>query len=295
MVQAISCPDRVLIQRFLLGKVSAAEADQVETHLARCKTCEQLLDTLYSRDAELEGMKPYSLSKIPAGEQLVIDALIGKMKDLKSPRANAIHATSTLDFQRSDPATDPTIDPTVPSQSGDDEISSLLSPPEQEGEIGRLGSYRILKVLGAGGMGVVFQAEDPQLQRMVALKIMKPAMSRNPCYRERFLREARTMALIEHDHIVPIFQVGEDREILFLALPMLKGETLEDRIAKVNFLGWLEILRLAGEIAKGLAAAHDLGIIHRDIKPSNIWLEAGTDRVKILDFGLAAPHQRRGA
>jgi hypothetical protein len=288
MAQAVSCPDRLQLQHFLLGKVSVAEADQIETHLAHCTTCEHLLDTLYSRDVELEGVGPISPSKVHGAEQVVIDGLISKLKQLRSPRASVGQDTLALDGNRGDPSSEPTVDPALPAPI-DDEITTLLSPAEQVGEIGRLGSYRILKILGVGGMGVVFQAEDPTLQRMVALKVMRPAMGRNKHYRARFLREARAMAALEHDHVVPIFQVGEDRDILFLALPMLKGETLEDRIAKVKFLGWPEILRIAGEIAKGLAAAHGLGIVHRDIKPSNLWLEAGADRVKILDFGLAHP------
>jgi serine/threonine protein kinase len=169
----------------------------------------------------------------------------------------------------------------------------FLSPPRAADEIGRLGSYRILKVLGKGGMGVVFLAEDPQLQRTVALKAMLPEVANKASARERFLREARATAKIEHDHIVTIFQVGEERGVPFLAMQLLKGMTLEDFLRKKQPKTGLplpveQILKLGREIAKGLAAAHDKGLIHRDIKPANIWLDAtAAGRVKILDFGLA--------
>jgi len=169
----------------------------------------------------------------------------------------------------------------------------FLSPPQAAGEIGRLGSYRILKVLGKGGMGVVFLAEDPTLQRTVALKAMLPELANKASAKERFLREARATAKIEHDHIVTIFQVGEERGVPFLAMQLLKGMTLDDFLKKKQAktgmpLALEQILKLGREIAKGLAAAHDKGLIHRDIKFANIWLDATAGgRVKILDFGLA--------
>jgi hypothetical protein len=164
---------------------------------------------------------------------------------------------------------------------------AFLAPARGPGEIGRLGNYRVLGVLGAGGMGIVLLAEDVGLQRQVALKAMKPAMAASADYRQRFLREARTAAAIEHDHIVTIYQVGEDRGVPFLAMKLLRGESLEERLNRVKRLGVAEVLRVGQEIAEGLAAAHERGLIHRDIKPANVWLEEGTDRVKIVDFGLA--------
>jgi len=168
----------------------------------------------------------------------------------------------------------------------------FLNPPQGPGEIGRLGSYRVLKTLGKGGMGRAFLAEDPQLQRTVALKVMLPVAAKKAASRERFLREARATAKIEHDHIVTIYQVGEDRGVPYLAMQLLKGMTLEDLLKKKQGktgmpLGLEQIMKLGREIAKGLAAAHEHNLIHRDIKPANIWLDATAGgRVKILDFGL---------
>jgi WD40 repeat protein/serine/threonine protein kinase len=167
------------------------------------------------------------------------------------------------------------------------EIYAFLAPPQAPDEIGRLGPYRVLQVLGAGGMGVVFRAEDPRLARPIALKAMLPTLATSDSARQRFLREARAAAALKHHHIVIIHQVGEDRGVPFLAMEFLEGEPLDARLQREGKLPVAEVLRLGGEIALGLAAAHRRDFIHRDIKPANIWLEAETGRVKILDFGLA--------
>ncbi len=163
----------------------------------------------------------------------------------------------------------------------------FLAPAQAPDEIGRLGPYRVLKVLGAGGMGVVFQAEDLHLERLVALKAMQPALASQPLARERFFREARAAAGLKHPHVVTIFQVGEDRGVPFLAMEFLEGESLDGRLKRQARLAVPEVLRIGREMAQGLAAAHDKGLVHRDIKPANLWLEEPAGRVKLLDFGLA--------
>lgn len=198
---------------------------------------------------------------------------------------------------------------------------AFLAPPQAAGELGRLGPYRVIRVLGQGGMGVVFVGEDTRLGRQVALKAMLPDMATKPAAKERFLREARTAATLEHDHIVAIYQVDEDRGVPYIAMPLLKGISLEDWLRRRpdQPLPVPAVLKLARETASGLAAAHVHGMIHRDIKPANIFLQSvvrgpssvvkektpdsgsfvglslttdqglrTTDyRVKILDFGLA--------
>jgi hypothetical protein len=173
-----------------------------------------------------------------------------------------------------------------PARSANREQYDFLTPARVPDELGRLGPYRVLQVLGAGGMGVVFRAEDPQLARLVALKAMLPALAISETARERFLREARATAAIKHDHIVTIYQVGEDHDVPFLAMEFLEGESLDVRLKREGKLPVADVLRIGREIALGLEAAHKRELIHRDIKPANIWLEAETGRVKILDFGL---------
>jgi serine/threonine protein kinase len=183
-------------------------------------------------------------------------------------------------------ATEDTAPPVV--ERSDTRPYPFLAPPQGVDELGRLGTYVVRKVLGVGAMGVVFQAEDPQLKRPVALKVMKPSLAAFAEYHRRFLREAQLAAAIEHDHIVTIYQVGEDGGVPYLAMKLLQGETLEDRLSQIpGGLALSEVLRIGREVAEGLEAAHERSLVHRDIKPANIWLEAGRDRVKIVDFGLA--------
>ncbi len=167
------------------------------------------------------------------------------------------------------------------------EEAAFLTPPQEADEVGRLGRYRVLAVLGRGGMGVVFKAEDSQLGRAVALKVMLPALAATPSARERFFREARAAAALKHPHVVTIYQVGEDRGAPFLAMELLEGESLDARLEREGRLPVPDVLRIGREIAQGLAAAHAKGVIHRDVKPGNLWLEAPHGHVKVLDFGLA--------
>jgi serine/threonine protein kinase len=163
----------------------------------------------------------------------------------------------------------------------------FLDPPRADGEIGRLAGYTVHKLLGQGGMGIVFQAEDPRLKRTVALKVLQPRLAEDLEYHERFLREGRAAAALQNDHIVRIYQAGEANGIPFLAMEFLDGESLDHLKEERRPISLFQAVRWAKEIALGLAAAHDLGLIHRDIKPANIWLESPGQRVKILDFGLA--------
>ncbi|MEZ6142970.1 MAG: serine/threonine-protein kinase [Zavarzinella sp.] len=171
----------------------------------------------------------------------------------------------------------------------DDELA-FLSPPQAEGEIGRLGNYAVHRKLGQGGMGLVLEAEDLLLKRRVALKVMKPEIATKESQRLRFIREAQAAAAVEHDHICPIFQVGLENGVPYIAMPFLKGDPLDAYFKMRKPLPMYEVVQIGREVAEGLAAAHRAGLVHRDIKPGNIWLEQladGRTRVRILDFGLA--------
>lgn len=163
----------------------------------------------------------------------------------------------------------------------------LLEPPQRDGEIGRLGLYRVLALIGKGGMGQVFRAEDMRLKRIVALKLMKPKLASTPASRKRFIEEARSMAAVQHDNVATIYEVGVESGVPFMAMELLEGESLKDAFRSGRKFEIKEILRLGKEVASGLAAAHECGLIHRDVKPANIWIQKPSGRAKILDFGLA--------
>ncbi|TWU05556.1 serine/threonine-protein kinase [Stieleria varia] len=170
------------------------------------------------------------------------------------------------------------------------ETHEFLDPPKNPGDLGTLGKYRVIDQLGKGGMGYVFRAEDSRLKRTVALKVMNRRIAATPGSRKRFISEARAMAAVHHDNVATIFEVGEHNGTPFMAMEMLRGGTLET-IKKGSALPtYEELIGYARDMTRGLAAAHANGIVHRDIKPANIWMEEGTKRIKILDFGLALAH-----
>jgi serine/threonine protein kinase len=167
------------------------------------------------------------------------------------------------------------------------EALTFLRPALQPDELGRLADFRVLQLIGQGGMGLVFRAEDTRLRRVVALKVMQPRFASEARIRQRFLLEAQAMAALKSDHVVTVYEVGVAADLPFLAMEFLEGEALESLQERVGQLSLAQVVRIGKEAACGLAAAHARGLVHRDIKPSNLWLEAPTGRVKILDFGLA--------
>jgi tRNA A-37 threonylcarbamoyl transferase component Bud32/TolB-like protein len=263
MTSETPCPDVNGLRRFVLGEGADDEAGQVETHLHSCRDCVAVLDGLDASDELVEAAQArVSLVHRPV-ETIRVAGLIEQLKEMR---------------------------PGLPPA---EDYSRWLTPPEAPDEIGRLGEYGIRKVLGSGGMGVVFLAEDVQLHRNVALKMLRPALLGDARARQRFLREAQAAAAVVNDHIVPIYHVGEDHDVPYLAMPVLSGESLADRLEREGRFPADEIIRIGKEVAIGLSAAHACGLVHRDIKPANIWLETGSEvtcprgRVRLLDFGLA--------
>src|SRR5215472_16734355 len=182
---------------------------------------------------------------------------------------------------------------TVTEDNAQTEPESISPPPAPTSEswIGKkISHYRILALLGGGGMGVVYRAEDLKLGRGVAIKFMPTELASVPHAFERFEREARAASALDHRNICSIYQLGEFEHQPFIVMQLLQVETLREWIERNSTQprrpSWPDLLDIAIQIANGLDAAHQKGIIHRDIKPANIFITS-TGEVKIMDFGVA--------
>lgn len=249
----VTCPATNQIVQLLRGQISEPLATQLSAHILKCSRCSQSIELLGEGDQSNPSVGP------KAG--LRASAMSGGPESASSDSDES--QTNQLSF---------------------------LAPPLGPDEIGWLAHYRILRILGEGGMGIVLCAEDTQLKRSVALKVIKAEYNREQETRQRFLREARAMAQVKSDHVVTIYQVGQDNEACFIAMELLEGEPLNSLLDRETKLTMSETVRIGREVAHALAAAHAKGLIHRDIKPENVWLEAPVGRAKLLDFGLARAH-----
>ena len=147
--------------------------------------------------------------------------------------------------------------------------------------------FRVERELGRGGMGVVFLARDLRLDRLVAIKVLPPHLAEDSEVRERFLREARTAALLAHPNVVPVHRADEIAGFAFFIMGFIEGESLGDRVRDRGPLPPAEAVRILREVAWALAYAHSRGVVHRDIKPENILLDRASGRAMVTDFGIA--------
>ncbi|NQV26745.1 MAG: protein kinase [Rhodopirellula sp.] len=252
------CPSTTDLRGLVNGSLSDSEADSLQLHLERCETCQKALQEIVA-DGDFWQSASQNLSDDEAvgpGLEQVVEELQQQSPEDAEEMGEAIELKL-----------------------------SFIDPPTEPGTIGRLKHYDILRVAGRGGMGIVVKAFDRTLRRVVAIKLLAPHLAGNGQARQRFIREGRAAAGICHEHVVTIHSVEESPP--FIVMQYVKGETLEARIHRNGSLDVREAVRIAKQIAQGLAAAHTQGVVHRDIKPANILLENGIARVRITDFGLA--------
>ena len=249
--------DHKRIDAFLNSDHVALDAPQLVDHLDTCAECRNYIET-QAAEAErwanaTELLKPTEFDR--AGTVGCSAATIGHQR-IEQP----IAVKSVLDS---------------------------LAPSGDPNRLGRLGGYEVSGVVGVGGMGVVLKAVDSALDRVVAIKVMAPHLANNGTARRRFSREAKAAAAVLHPNVVPIHCVSSDEPIPYLVMAYIRGGSLQTRLQCEGPLTTVEILRIGSQVAAGLAAAHEQGLVHRDIKPENILLEDGVERVTLTDFGLA--------
>jgi tRNA A-37 threonylcarbamoyl transferase component Bud32 len=182
------------------------------------------------------------------------------------------------------------LDAAVPGRDDWSEIDftvEYLEPTDEPNVLGRLGGYDVVEVIGHGGMSVVLKGFDRELKRYVAIKVLAPHLAQSSLAKKRFAREAQAAAAVVHPHVLAIHQVQPQGRLPFLVMPLVAGESLAQRLASRGVLELKEVLRIGTQVAAGLAAAHEQGLVHRDVKPANILLEKGIERAVLTDFGLA--------
>lgn len=268
-----TCPNDTTLFQFLCGGLPDEVATRIAFHIGGCIGCAKRAETLRVSDA-LVGVVRQPPPPLSAVDREQIDSLIAyrpEAEPMASPRPLV------------------PVSPVTVSEAGAETPPDGTDRPKADWGIGHLGTYRLTAILGTGGMGTVYEAIDTQLHRRVAVKVMNASVARNTLARQRFLREARAAASVRTPHIITIYQVGESRETLYLAMEILEGETLQDRCVRQGILPIRDAVRIARETAIGLTVAHGKRLIHRDIKPANLWLEDPHGHVKILDFGLVRP------
>lgn len=244
------------------GSATESQRAAAEQHLDTCGHCRRQLEDLAGAPDDLRQLR--STTSVDACESIPLTRVIQEL-------------------------THETVVSTAPLARGTDPggVIARLSPSPVAGSLGRLAEFEIVDVIASGGMGVVLKAVDQKLNRVVALKVLAPVLAADPVGRDRFVREARSVAAIQHDHVVGIYSVGEANGLPFLAMELVRGETLADRLAREGALQIEEVIRIAQQVASALGAAHERGIIHRDIKPGNVLIESASGNIKVTDFGLA--------
>jgi serine/threonine-protein kinase len=259
------CPEPGMWKTFLDGELLDEASADLTAHLEECEACQQTLERLAAGKETWEGTAKQLAEADANAEQLESSE---HLRDVLNDLKQGIEIDSRA----------ANITP---------ESLTFLSESDEEDSIGRLGSYEVLEIVGAGGMGIVMRAWDPSLRRIVAIKVLASHLANSAAARRRFVREAQAAAAVSHDHVVAIHAVEADHEPPYLVMQYIEGKTLQQRLDGVGPLHVREVLRIGQQTALGLSAAHQQGIVHRDIKPANILLENGVERVRITDFGLA--------
>jgi tetratricopeptide (TPR) repeat protein len=259
-----TCPSSAELERLVLGRLPSPTAEELEGHVSGCPRCAALLSGLRTEDPLAEALRGQP-RLVEDADGSVVQGLIGRIKALRPSLPSALGAPHlTL---RPDATQD---------------LAELLEPPAGPGEIGRLGDYRVLGVLGSGGMGAVYQAEQPRPRRRVALKV---SLVRSAGRQARARHEPEVIARLQHPHIVPVYEAGEHAGRLYFAMELMEGGSLAGRLATAP-LAAREAAELLAALAGAVHYAHEKGVVHRDLKPANVLLSAD-GFAKIADFGLA--------
>ena len=275
------CPDDETLHSLMAGTLSAADDTVLTGHLGQCTDCQQRFDQMTGPDGFVDRVAR------AVSERCDGTILDQALQDLAG-HADATPSDSSLT------SVSDTLNPLL--EQGTSEVSPFGDVEKWFDQVDTSGSspspylhgYEILDFIGRGGMGVVFRARDPSLNRIVALKVLSPSRATDPLARERFLREARAAASINHECVATVHAVVDRAGLPCLVMEYVNGESLRQRLDSTPVLRLKDIVTVSSQVTSGVTAAHACGIVHRDLKPANILLTTGEPtRVRLTDFGLA--------
>ena len=282
-----SCPTEQQLNDLVTGTLSDSIVDSITEHLGTCDSCQEKMQTMAAGEMAFDSLLVQSVAAAPP-ENSAYWQVRESFAENSPVSTSKIDHPSTGDIAETRLRKKGSESKAVPYQGTEDELS-FLEPSDDPAFIGCLQQFQVSDIIGRGGMGVVLKAYDPHLQRSVAIKVLHAKFQQDPSAIERFCREGRAAAAVSHEHVVPMHQVAriEEDEIAFLVMQLIDGKTLGDCLEEQSPMAPDEVARIAMQIAAGLSAAHEQGLVHRDIKPGNILIEKSTGRVKLTDFGLA--------
>ena len=269
---ATACPDPQHLKQFVLGQICLSEVEDFEHHLSHCDPCIETVNSLRISDTFTDVASQAWLAKKLEADQSGDD---GRLLEQMMHDAEGWSVANRPAQQT---------EPFGVTAGKSAEVQNLLREPRETGDLGAVAHFRLVELIGAGSTGVVYRGIDTKLDRDVVIKILRSSLGE--AARQRFVTEAKTTAAIEHANVVTIYEVGSDGPLSYIAMQWIPGKTLEQCLAQCESLPLERTKKLAIEIASGLAAAHQQGLIHRDIKPANIWIPENDGPAKILDFGL---------
>ncbi len=272
-------PDDSQLRRLLAGTLSSGEEAAVLALLEREPAWQSALDRLVADETTWRAAAQ-SLLKPPLAADATLRSVLAAWS-ARSAGGNSGEATTTAGDTSGHGMSG-----SVSGESDHELDLRFLARSENPAYLGQLGPYLVEAVIGRGGFGVVLKARDPELARVVAIKVLSPHLATSGTACERFKREARAAAAVTHEHVITIYAV-ESEPLPHLVMQYIAGQSLEEKLDREGPLGIKETLRIGMQTAAGLAAAHKQGLVHRDVKPANILLENGIERVKLTDFGLA--------
>lgn len=245
------CHDPTYLQRYLEEELDESQEQAVREHIDSCQDCQSRLEKIAANQSMWDGIRDMADTQFHSSN--------------RSPSPEGPEKTDSRLQQ----------------------LIKFLAPTDDPDMLGRLGTYEVVGLIGQGSTGIVLKAFEPRLNRFVAIKVLSPIYSSNGAARKRFEREGRAVAAVLHQNVVPIYSVAEYNGLPYIVMQYVAGLSLLQRIEKNGPLETCEVVRIGMQVAQGLAAAHQQGIVHRDVKPANVILENSVDRAMVTDFGLA--------